>query len=166
MGVLVIISVHVFTVFFIVFTVFSYCFVYVYLFLLVLSYQCKDCCHRVTTQLQQIIVIIIIIIIIIIIPPTDLSNSRPTAWFRQSTANSPSGSGVFSATSIQHLSVFSLRTSAETTTETQWRNGGGWWWCEGKSTTLRMSQVRKKKEDYFEPVLNIHTHLSCSPLSS
>ena len=37
-------------------------YIYSYLFCL---YYCKDCCHRVTTQLQLVIIIIIIIIIII-----------------------------------------------------------------------------------------------------
>ena len=45
------ICVLVFTVFCIVCTVFLYCYLYVYLFYL---YWCKDCCYRVTTQLQLV----------------------------------------------------------------------------------------------------------------
>ena len=52
-----VICLPVFTVFYIVCTVFLYCFDYVYyLFCL---YWCKDYCHRVKTQTQQIIIIII-----------------------------------------------------------------------------------------------------------
>ena len=49
---LLVIGVLVFTEFCTVCIVFLYCFVYVKLFLLCCLYQCKDCCHRVTTQLQ------------------------------------------------------------------------------------------------------------------
>ena len=60
-----IICVLVFTVFCVVCTVFLYCLVYVYyLFCL---YWCKDYCHRVKTQLQEVIIIIIIIILLLLI---------------------------------------------------------------------------------------------------
>jgi hypothetical protein len=39
------------------FCIVSFMYIYSYLFCL---YWCKDCCHRVTTQLQFVIIIIII----------------------------------------------------------------------------------------------------------
>ena len=61
-----VVCVLVFTVFCIVCTMFLYfLFMYIYSYLFCL-YWCKDCCHRLTTQLQLIIIIIIIIIITIV----------------------------------------------------------------------------------------------------
>ena len=63
MGVLVI-RILVFTVFCTVCTVFfcNVSFMYIYSYLLCL-YWCKDCCHRVTTQLQLVVIISIFIYI-------------------------------------------------------------------------------------------------------
>jgi len=48
-------------------------YIYSYLFC---PYWCKDCCHRVTTQLQLVVVVIIIIIIIMLINEKFYNNNN------------------------------------------------------------------------------------------
>jgi hypothetical protein len=64
-----------------VFCIVSFMYIYSYMFCL---YQCKDYCHRVTTQLQIIIIIIIIIVIVIIINNLDSPRSAQTIPKRSS----------------------------------------------------------------------------------
>jgi len=56
-----VICVLVFTVFFIVCTVFLYCFVYV------LSVRVKDYCHQVTTQLKLVVVVVVVVVVVIVV---------------------------------------------------------------------------------------------------
>jgi hypothetical protein len=65
-GVLVI-CVLVFTVFCIV----SFMYIYSHLFCL---YWCKDCCHRVTTQLQLIVVVVVVVVVVVIITIIETQN--------------------------------------------------------------------------------------------